>query len=121
MKVFEGILALTLALILFFFLIRGVIRLYADSVLKKRDMKSRQKNQSFSEWFFYKRYKDILPKSKIVWYYSNFAEYLIALIAMIVFYSMDMHDFARGILLVYFYFKAAVFVVAYSSNKLGKK
>lgn len=120
MKVFEGILALTLAFILLFFLIRGCIRLYIDSVLKKRDRQHRQRNQSFFEWFLYKRYNDVLKKSKFVWYYSIFVEYVISIIAMIVFYSLEMHDWARGVLSVYFYFNAALLVVKYGESRFIK-
>lgn len=101
-RLFIGLFALTVTFLLMFFLIRGVIRLYIDSVLTKRQRKKSKRNEKFVEWFTYKRYLDILPKSQIVWYYLNFVMFITAFVAMIILYALEMQDVNRTILWIYF-------------------
>ncbi len=74
-------LALSLVLILSFFLTRGGIYIYINNQLSKRQRQKKGKKQTFVEWFFYKRYLDVLPKWKLVLYYSNFILYLLFIAA----------------------------------------
>ena len=92
MNLFILILAATIQVVFFFFLIRLSLRVYLNSILKKRQRKSLQKNQTFVEWFFYKRYLDVLPKYKLWWYYGNFAVYFILVPLAIVCYYTNLHD-----------------------------
>ena len=104
MDLFYQILALTLSFVLMFFLVRGVLRIYIDSTLKKRQRKKFAKNQSFSEWFFYKRYKDILTKPKLFLYYSLFVLYVIFLTVIIILYLTGNQTVGNKIIWAYFCF-----------------
>lgn len=104
MKLFELLLALTLNLILMFFLIRGQIRLYVNANYKKATVKKLYKNQTFFEWFFYTRFKDMLPKSKRIWYFSHLLLYPILVIAVVMLYVFDApYNIGRILLGCYFY------------------
>jgi len=102
MDLFYSLLLETLTLLLMFFLIRGIIRIYIDSILTKRQRKSRAKHQKFDEWFFYKRYMDVLPKLKLLWYYSNFVMYIIAVVCTLIFHFANIPEAGRSIVYVYF-------------------
>lgn len=107
---FIQILAITLVLVLMFFMIRGVTRIYIDSVLKKRQRKKFAKNQTFKEWFLYTRYLDIIPKYLRIWYYSNFLMYVLSLIAVVVLNACGMGDLGRSVIGLYFFINAAALV-----------
>ena len=81
------ILATTLALIVSYFICRSTLAIKIDQMLKKRQRKKLASKQTFAEWFFYKRYVDILPKFYLIWYYSLFVQYVIAIVATIIFRS----------------------------------
>ena len=102
MDLFYSLLLETLTLLLMFFLIRGIIRICIDKSLTKRQRKSRAKRQKFDEWFFYKRYVDVLPKSKLLWYYSNFIMYIIAVVLTLIFHFANITEAGRTIVYVYF-------------------
>ena len=102
MNLFFQILGLTLNLVLMFFLIRGVIKLYIDSVLDKRTRKSLAKNPSFDEWFFYKRYTAVLPKYFMWWYFANMALYILFVIIVVISYFLRMHHIGPDIIKIYF-------------------
>ena len=96
------LIALTLELLLFFFVIRGVIHIEIGNIVNKRERKRLAKNQSFKEWFFYKRYVDVLPKSTLVWYFSNFVSYIICMIAVIILNLLNKTDIGRTVIWIYF-------------------
>ena len=96
------LLAVTLTLFLFFFITRGFIHMEIGNILNKSTRKKLAKNQSFREWFFYKRYVNILPKSTLIWYYSNFVLYIICVIAVIVLCSIDKINIGRTVVWMYF-------------------
>lgn len=80
------ILSITLTFLLLFFLSRGVVDMYIQKQIKnRRHREERKKGQSFWEWLFYKRFRDILPKSAYVcWvYYTNIALYFLLLIGVV--------------------------------------
>ncbi|MBE6580034.1 MAG: hypothetical protein E7650_00270 [Ruminococcaceae bacterium] len=112
MDLFYQILALTLTLFLMFFLIRGVTRMYIDSVLTKRQRKTRAKKQTFFEWFFYRRFLGVLPKFSLVWYYINFAVYFVMVIAVIILKIVGIPNIGRDIVWVYFAINA-VFLISF--------
>ena len=96
------LLAATLALFLFFFIARGFIHMEIGNILNKSARKKLSKNQSFKEWFFYKRYVDVLPKSTLIWYFSNFGLYIICVIAVIILSSINKTDIGRTVVWMYF-------------------
>ena len=69
--------------LLFFFLARGINRQYTDSILKKRQRK-KLKYTDFWDWILYRKHYDVLPKSRLVWYFSLFLQYFIAIAVVIV-------------------------------------
>ena len=103
MNLFYKILALTFAFLLNFFITRGIIRMYIDNELKKRERKQRAKDQSLKEWFFYKKYRDVLPKPKLIWYFSGFITYFVAVVMIIIFSLLNMTEISRTVLKIYFY------------------
>lgn len=108
MNLFSNFLGYTLVLLLTFFVGRGVIRIYIDSILPKRQRKKLAKNQSFVEWFSYGRYLDVLPKSKLVGYYSNFVIYVALLIIATILNHLDMKEISAYLIWVYFVFEVLV-------------
>lgn len=110
MDLFYSILALTLALFLFFFLARGVIRMYIDASLKKRARKRLAKDQSFLEWFFYKRYRDVIAKTQLVWYYSIMVLYALFLLGTIAFALAGITGRASALIEGYFTLNGIVLV-----------
>lgn len=102
MNLFVQLIAVTLVLILMFFITRGVIRMKIEYIVSKRERKRLSKNQSFKEWFFYKRYLNILPKSTLIWYYSNFVAYVISILSIIVLNSIGKADVGQNIIWAYF-------------------
>ena len=119
MDLFYKILALTLNLFLMFFLIRGIIRMYTDSILKKRDRKARAKGQSFLEWFFYKRYLDVLPKSKLIWYYSNFISYVISILTVVILTLIGRSEHSKIVVSAYFLIYAFSLLIEKATINVG--
>ena len=113
MYMFNYILATTLNFLLMFFMNRGMLWLYLYSILRKRERKRLAKNQSFKEWFFYKRYTDIIPKIRLVCYYANFALYPLSIIAVIVGQITGIQEIGTTALHLYFQLEAIPLVIQY--------
>lgn len=81
------ILAITLAFLLMFFMSRILMEIYIRTLIKnRRHIKKRKKDQSFLDWFTYKPFHDIIPKSEIsyILYYMNMALYVFLLLVTVV-------------------------------------
>ena len=74
-----------------FFMIRGVNKMYVDSVLAKRQRK-KIKYENFVDWFFLKKHQLILPKSRIFWYFFNFVLFGITLLVTVLFYIFEIGE-----------------------------
>ena len=48
--------------------------------------KKRRKNQSFKEWFLYTRYRDVVPKFFLIWYFVRIGVYIAANLMMVIFW-----------------------------------
>lgn len=103
-----SIFVLTLEFLLFFFLIRGVNRMYTDSILRKRQ-RQKLKYSNFWDWLLYKQHYKILPKSRIIWYFSIFFEYIISIIIILICHFTPFNEVGRY--LVYTYFMINAFVL----------
>ena len=99
---FTQLLTLTLVLLLMFCINRGTVRQYLNSILRKRSRKRLARDQSFSEWFFYKRYIDILPKFVLVGYYLQFIVYIVLFIVTIVLNILSVGKIANDLIWAYF-------------------
>ena len=108
MSLFLQLLALTIAMLLMFFAIRGVIMLHIDASLTKRSRQKLRKNQSFRECFFYKRYLNILPKGYLIWYFANMVAYLICFVSVICLYINGEKDVSASIIWIYFFINASI-------------
>lgn len=102
-----SILVLTLEFLLFFFLIRGVNRMYTDSILRKRQRK-KLKYSNFLDWLLYKQHYKILPKSRIIWYFSIFFEYVISIIIIVICHFTPFNEVGRYLVYTYFMINAVV-------------
>ena len=109
-------------LILMFFIIRGWNAVYLHSVLRKRDRQKRPKKQSFKEWFFYLRYLDVLPKSRLFVYYAHMALYPVAILLVWVLRSMEFTDKQIGyVIWGYMAFSAIPILPTYYRSRFGSR
>lgn len=116
------IFALTLILILMFFIIRGWNSVYLHSILRKRDRQKRPKKQSFKEWFFYLRYLDVLPKARLFVYYAHMALYPVAILLVWVLRSMEFTDKQIGyVIWGYMAFSAIPILPTYYQSRFKRK
>ncbi len=49
----------------------------ADKTLCKREFKERSQKRSLTTWLFLTNFKDVIPKSMYVWYYTQLASWLV--------------------------------------------
>ena len=62
--------------------------------------KKRKKGESIKEWFFYNKYKDILPKFFLCFYYSFVLVHLLAISVCILFRMINLSCNAGGIVAI---------------------
>lgn len=89
MSYFPFILALTLINLANFLGTRGYIRSVIDYCLNTSAGKKRRKGQTFKEWFFYTRFRDIVPKIMLIWYFGIMILYLVFVVAIIILASIN--------------------------------
>lgn len=108
-----GIIVLILVFLLFFFLNRLEIAYGISKTIKKRKNREKRKSgQGFIEWFCYRRFLDIIPKSKLFRYYANILLFPICLIAVILFDVFQLSDtFGRTVVTLYFLVSAIPFAI----------
>ena len=73
-----------------------------EAILTKRARKSLAKNQSFSEWFTYKRYFRILPKLNFISYYLNIVAYAVLIIVTVILYASGNKTMGFSLIMPYF-------------------
>ena len=69
---------------LVFYYTRLSIAVLINHLLNTSNRKKRKKGQTFKEWFFYKRFLDVLQRKYLIWYYSNFLFCFIEIIVVII-------------------------------------
>ena len=66
------------------------LRACIDSIISYRlnasARKKRRKNQSFKEWFLYTRYRDVVPKFFLIWYFVRIGVYIAANLMIVIFW-----------------------------------
>ena len=62
-----------LMFLLVFFVLRIAIALIIGYILNNSNIRKRKNKQSFRQWLFYVRFKDVIPLSFKIWYYGNMA------------------------------------------------
>lgn len=113
---------LFLAFLLIFCATRGCIRLYIDASLPKRKrQKLNRSDHTFIEWLLYKKYRDILPKPLLIYYFSIFATFLISAILAVIFDINGLSDLKRYVLSIYFYGNAMVDALIFGIMRLSKR
>lgn len=77
-KAIKGQLLGTFVLTLLFgFSTRHDLVRVADRTLCKREFEERSHKRSLATWFFLTNFKDVIPKSMYIWYYTQLASWLI--------------------------------------------
>ena len=113
---------LFLAFLVIFFVNRGYIRLYIDASLPKRKrQKINRSGQTFMEWLLYKKYRDILPKPLLIYYFSIFVTLLISAILIVIFHINGMPELKRYVEWIYFYGNSIAVVLIYGVIRLADK
>ena len=60
-------------MVMVFILTRMKYHLFLHEILNNSNRRKRTKNQNFFDWLLYRPFKDVLPKKKAIYYFSNFA------------------------------------------------
>ena len=80
----EFVLASFLVLILQFPFERSRVSTILSYLLNKSNCKKRKKGQNFWEWFAYSRFKDVLPRSILIRYYSCVPLFIVTVIVTVI-------------------------------------
>ena len=111
---------LLLAFLLIFFVSRGVIRMYIDSMLTKRKLHA-LKSSNFIEWLTYKKYYNFLPKIIFVWYFSIIATFLVSIVSILILHLVNLSQISTTIISAYYSIHSTIFIVAYVMCRLSQK
>ncbi len=121
-NMFVDIFVLTMAFLMFFFLIRAELAMVIHDLIKKpQHRRKRTQGQSFIDWFLYRRFLDIVPKSKFILYYANMLLYFVTLIAIVLLYLFKYQANSGEILYGYFFVIAIPVIAFYHNNKNKSK
>lgn len=113
---------LTMAFLMFFFLIRAEIAMVIHCLIKKsQNRRKRTEGQSFIDWLFYRRFSDIVPRSNFILYYANMFLYFITLIAIVLVYIFKCQAVSGDILYGYFFVVAVPVITFFHMNKNKSK
>ena len=97
----NNILAIILWFLLWYFVaLRGMMYLIIDYMLNKSNRKKRRKGQNFFEWFFYTRYKDVVPMAYKVYFYFGIVSWVVACIFIFILALTTNDDFFVDLILV---------------------
>ena len=111
---------LLLAFLLIFFVSRGVIRMYIDSMLTKRKLHA-LKSSNFIEWLTYKKYYNFLPKIMLAWYFSIIVTFLVSIISILILHLVNLPQIAKIIVSSYYSIHSIVLILAYVMCWLSQK
>lgn len=103
---------LLIAFLLFFFLWRGIIRIYLNRVLPRGQRKKMSKKQSFCAWVFYSNYKDTIPKWLKLCYHLNLLAFFILIILITVFTFTYPVDISGTIIWNYFVVNSVLLITS---------
>ena len=74
----------SIAFILVFFETRGCIGEVISYLYNRSAEKKLRKGQNFKEWFTYIKFIERLPKKFYIWYYGNFAYFVVFILCAVV-------------------------------------
>ena len=75
-----------------FFLMRGFLGSVICYQLNKNAIKKRKKGQSLKEWFLYSRFRDVLPRLAVIWYFIVVAIHPLILVACVILTLADVSN-----------------------------
>ena len=75
-----------------FFLMRGFLGSVIYYQLNKNAIKKRKKGQSLKEWFLYSRFRDVLPRLAVIWYFIVVAIHPLILVACVILTLADVSN-----------------------------
>lgn len=78
MKYISCIVALTIWSFILYFSVRSFIYSVISYKLNKSAYKKRKNNQNLIEWFFYIRFRDVVPKIMLIWYFGHILLYFVS-------------------------------------------
>ena len=84
-------------MLLVFYYTRLSIAILINHLLNTSNRKKRKKDQTFKEWFFYKRFLDVIPRKYLIWYYSNFFLSFVVTIVTIVLQLLNFGKSCLGV------------------------
>ena len=111
---------LLLAFLLIFFVSRGVIRMYIDSLLTKRKQ-HKLKYSNFIDWLTYKKHYSFLPKIVLIWYFSIIATFFVSIISTLIFHVVNLPQIAKTIVKAYYSIYSTVLILAYVMCRFSQK
>ena len=110
----EYIAWITAVFLLFFYIVRLLIRVTIDFLLNSSNRKKRNNKQRLGEWLFYSRFIDVIPKRMLLLYCLNFFLYGITLVMTIVFCIINVdHIVFRTLLALYFFGYTLILTIIY--------
>lgn len=80
----------SLCFLISFIFLRGFLYGIKQYKLNNSAYKKRKKDETIKEWFFYSRYKDVLPKFLLYFYYFNILMHLLIMIVCILSRMMNL-------------------------------
>ncbi len=102
MNWFDFVVACFGLFILGFIFTRGVNDHVIEYVLNRSTKKKRKKGQNFFDWLFYRRFRDVLPKSYRVCYYMVLISFPIMVAAILILSQFVDYDIVRPVcMLIY--------------------
>lgn len=114
MKYAPLLVALTLMFVYIYLLVRSYINGAISYCLNRNAEKKRRKGQSIKEWFLFSRFRDVIPRIMLVWYFADIIIFLGSIIAVIIMDIMDFgYDKAGAFCLIVFIVWVIPIMVAY--------
>ena len=119
---FQDILVLFGDFIVIFFISRLQINLSLTKAIKnRRHREKRKEKQSFFEWLFWTRFRDVISKWKLIHYLANIIVFVLFAIAMVLFHFIGLHDYCRYLLKIHMTTMAAPLFITYFVDGNYKK
>lgn len=100
MRFLNQIIVISLCFLISVIFLRGFLYGIKRYRLNNSAYKKRKKGETIKEWFFYSRYKDIIPKFFLHFYCSNILAHLFAMIVCTLFRIMSLSSNAGGIVAI---------------------
>ena len=116
-----NILASLLFFVVFFCITRMDLYLIINYLINNSNHSKRRKGQSFLDWLLYRRYKDIIPKKYLIFYFGNFVAFVSIVIAMIIIRILGDGGFQLRILVISYYVAGVVPILIFGYSCMDIK